>query len=287
MSLFKDLTAEIKKLPCFSAMAKTTKIEQGCSQPCFYVQDDMHEYFVKRLNPETAEIEVKATTVAAQQLISPKIIFCSNQWLVTEYVQVCPSIELGARNATIASDCLNLMIRFHQVDVDLPKLNIEQTINTLSSAACVNDKQIDTVSTLRDRLLGSLVNQTVLVPCHGDVNYSNVLISSNRQWLIDYECACLAEPEYDIAMYMAINHISVDQVDSLLKFYQKETQNQHGLCDVKVTCYLDLSLLINSLWYFGKFKQNNDVNMRNNAFSQLARLTEQQNLAKSLYQQMR
>lgn len=287
MNLSEDLTASIKKLPCFSATAKIAKMNQGCSQPCFYVQDNEHEYFVKRLNPATAEVEVKATTVAAQQFISPEIIFCSNQWLVTEYVQVCPSVDLWERHATITSDCLNLMIRFHQVNIDLPKLNIEQTINTLISTACANDKQIDTVSTLKDRLLEGLANQQVLVPCHGDVNYSNVLISSNRQWLIDYECACLAEPEYDIAMYMAINHISVDQVDSLLNFYQKETQKQHSLCDTKVTRYLDYSFLINALWYFAKFKQNNDVNMRNNAFSQLARLSEQQNLAKVLYQQMR
>jgi thiamine kinase-like enzyme len=94
-----------------------------------------------------------------------------------------------------------------------------------------------------------------LVLCHGDLNDDNIRLSSNFEpskltekiWLVDFECSSLAEAEYDVAMYLAINQLCVSHLDEVVESYQKYSTLK--LDREKTKEYLACCYLINGLWY--------------------------------------
>jgi thiamine kinase-like enzyme len=96
--------------------------------------------------------------------------------------------------------------------------------------------------------------QRVNVVCHGDLNFTNVLHDNdNTAWLIDFECAQLAPPEFDLAMFIAVNNIATQDITHIIAKY----------CALMPTCRLNSSLLhyyllfshlINGLWYLSNTK---------------------------------
>ena len=109
------------------------------------------------------------------------------------------------------------------------------------------------------------VDDNQLTLCHGDLNFNNLIVdqlSSGR--LIDFESACLAEVEFDLAMLVAVNLLTDIDLNHLVSQYRESRRNilltnQSIKCqyqesdDVastkKVTRYLFFCYLINGLWY--------------------------------------
>jgi len=169
----------------------------------------------------------------------------------------------------------------------LPSLDISTTIEQLLQNIVLSSTQHQALKSLvnvfQQKLAEAhqIVQHTRQVFCHGDANYSNVIALKNETKnpeslykIIDFECACIAPIEYDLAMLMAVNSIDSSQVEMITSCYQQAltrlnqqqkltkiidklteiTQENSNVSPLLVMCYFDFSLLINSLWYLSQYQ---------------------------------
>ena len=185
----------------------------------------------------------------------------------------------------------------------LPKLNVTAVIDDLLQQLELSDQQNQQLKQLSKKLMQNLnkANEQAgnirQVFCHGDANFSNVLLVKNNlsspnthdYLLVDFECACIAPIEYDLAMMMAVNGIEANKIEIIYQLYLQgltalnkqgnaheivdnssvELMNVKSLSSKLVTCYYDLSILITGLWYFVAYQSRQQLKYKNLALKQL------------------
>lgn len=287
LSAYKQLCEQIKQLPCFKCFSaefiKIQRIEAGQSSLCFDVTlegslrsnekahaREVHKYFVKYDNNASFfENELEASKAASRVGLSPKVVYANKHWLVNEFIEAetldntIPDIKSRINVA------LNLMVRCHKLHAPVPTLNIKKITSQLIAS--------DNVSSSQKQFLNALLNNLPVIDeiphdkhvlCHGDINFSNIMTVNNKAWLIDFECTCLADKEFDIAMFFAINQLDTEQQIYTLNCYEQINNTGHLIDKSKLHGYLLYSYLINGLWYFDKVI--NTAESKNTHFYQLA-----------------
>lgn len=260
---------EIKTLPCFAqGYCNVTPIIGGESHVCFKVDlsKDGTEtsYFVKSLagHQETAKAEVAVNLLAAEAGLAPTIAYHSPLWLVCEYIHGESLERFSVEKASLTSHdkimiTMNLMSKVHQLKHpnNHPVLAINELLLNLAGDIKATHLQQAFVNEVIEKIMPLQLTSDNLVLCHGDVNYENIRLSDSfnkdhlleKTWLVDFECSCLAEAEYDIAMFIAINALNAEDVEVVIKRYQQYTKIR--VDDAKVRTYLACCYLINGLWY--------------------------------------
>jgi len=184
---------------------------------------------------------------------------------------------------SVASRLLN---QCHQLTLDLPCLNIVQTINALLDHCHYQTEQINWVNDIAQQLANN-ITVTPKVVCHGDANFANMLISLEKKaYLLDFECACLADREFDLAMLLAINELDDSCFSAVSRLYQV-SEKSPLIDNALVMRYLPFCHLINALWYFNKSKQRNNAQLYQQALKQFDHFDQFNVTPKSLAQQMR
>lgn len=216
---------------------------------------------------------------------------------------------------------LNLPIDDHKTPKsEIPTLDILAIANQLLASLNANEPLMNSLLSLLAALAHNLtkvenrVLNRKLVLCHGDANFSNAIqIKSgannekNLNQLIDFECACIAPKEYDFAMLLAVNEIKRSKISSI-KFPEIESKNAllkadnspvivdnlacNNQCFEKtslplVTCYYDLSILINHLWYLNEFHSHKQENYKTLAKNQMSLLSSYHSQANTILDEMR
>jgi len=211
----------------------------------------------------------------------------------------CHSIDLQADKgadalSVTASDAKSL---------PLPTLDCTSIIRQLFQETQLSAAQAPVLKALFTLFQQNLANiadserNTHQVFCHGDANFSNVIFAENNMitpekssaLLVDFECACIAPVAFDLAMLMAINGLTVDKAAMINTLYQQafirlnqpekpqeivdnitdEAQNEVTDTLSLVTCYYDLSCLINVLWYMSQFQRRKLITYKKMAVQQL------------------
>jgi len=259
----------IKSLPFFISGSKNSEIKAieittGKTNHCFEVHCQGKKYFAKRFsqNKERRRAEIEASLAASSLALAPKVLYHDQDWIVSSFIDHKPAKE-EVRTAA----CLNLVTRFHQIDIPLPVHNVSEVIKNLCNTNYLSQHQLALLAKIRERLARVLIPEK-LVPCHGDLNYSNLLFGIEKAYLVDFDCACLAELEFDIAMFIAVNHIDLAQMDNILEKYQYFAGNNLAPNKEKVMRYLLYCYLINGLWYLLRGKLQNDDRLIELAFKQ-------------------
>ncbi|WDE09677.1 phosphotransferase [Thalassomonas haliotis] len=282
-------------LPCFRGIESITAITSGYSQACAKVIDGGQAFFVKSFvkgfvkgsdkdfdkdsdrpadcaddisehekTASAADNEMLFSLAAATAGISPPVIYQDSAYLVCRYIDGEPLSESQLTTREKTALALDLMGACHQLDVALPVLDMALVISELISALSgeLSAQQEAQVKKLTGKITtGSKVGP--LVPCHGDINFSNILLASKarparhadkgidtgKAWLIDFECCALAEKEFDLAMLIAVNEISQPDMLALLKQTPLNTFLSYGQYSDKLCHYLAFCYLINALWY--------------------------------------
>jgi thiamine kinase-like enzyme len=254
-------------------------IAGGLSHVCFKVEADNACYFVKRISGEQLETELTLAKIAALNHLTPDIFYHDEQWLISHYIEgknlAVKKIPLREKITT----SIKLMIAFHQLSPSYPEqininkistLNIVDTIDDLfhpSNQPTLVTEIIQCGHEIAARIAVEMDKPaTTIVCCHSDMNFSNVLSGTNgthingdienhknkgkqnKAWLIDFEYACFAPAEFDLAMLIAINNIPPPFIDSIIDLYEQHTAlslNKDLLNTFILFCYL-----INGLWYF-------------------------------------
>jgi len=245
-------------------------LTKGESHLCFKVTFSQNGaknyYFVKSLieHQLTSPAEVNSHLVAAENGLAPAVIFYSSSWLVSEFIdgyslhQFCanhPNFSLSSK-VTIA---MSLMAKSHQLKASKEHLviNVVELLTGQVNLKIYTQQQKVKLRKIIKKITNFQYLNNSLVLCHGDLNDENIRLSAEFEpnqltekiWLVDFECSSLAEAEYDVAMFIAINQLSENNIDEVVHCYQQYSMLE--LSREKVLSYLACCYLINGLWYLG------------------------------------
>ena len=321
-------------------------IAAGLSQPCFCVAYNNNKYFAKYLDSKSVEATV-AQLAATQGISPDLIYVGHNWLItefivgeglntasVSESKKIAIMLALISRCHTIdykQSNTQHFGLE-KSVGLNLPnddQITTTQPIPTLDILTTIkplltNLECDETLKHSLDSLLAVLkhnlskITNIVLnsekVLCHGDANFANAMrIKSEHKsstalyQLIDFECACIAPREYDIAMLLAVNEIERNKIKTFNLFglqHKSSANNCENLSEIvdnilgvgqfeanissdAVTCYYDLSILVNYLWYFTKYQANKQQSYKILAENQMSLLSVCYSQANTILDQMR
>ena len=275
MALTSSILSSLKHLPCFNEITEIILLDEGMSHTCVKVVTNSNAFFAKSLNQESASAEVIATLASSSpellQKISPIVVYHDDNWLVTLYIDGISLANASLDNSEREEIALGLMAQLHQLD---PKKSI-RPIPILDTAYSASNLLTAPVSFLaQKRVLLSNITQSLtkeintqillseppMVLCHGDINYTNILIDKIKTpWLIDYECAHLAPAEFDLAMFIAVNNIPTNKISEMVYRYTCLVTNAKPNTKL-LQYYMLYSFFINGLWYFDNMKDDTSDN---------------------------
>lgn len=255
----KQLYSLIKTLPCFDDSVVIEKIEAGQSSECFKVSTSNNEtpikkYFVKyNADEDLFDNELKVSKQASVIGLSPRVVYSDKNWLINEFIEGTTLDYCVSTPKEKISIALNLILKCHVLKASVPVLDIKAIINNIMLNDQFSSKQRKYIQLILNKL--PLIKVTELSVCHGDVNFSNIIVDKDNAWLIDFECSCLAEKEFELAMFFAINLLNEDEQVYALNSYKQLNRVENVDTD-KLSSYLLYSYLINGLWYIEKTKDN-------------------------------
>jgi thiamine kinase-like enzyme len=248
----------LSTLVCFNNIDTIVPITAGLSSQCFQVFADNKYFFAKKI---TTTDEPIVSIYAASKGISPTIIYHDEHWLITDFIN---GNNLSLEEHTLDEKIMvatKLMAQCHQFKVGIDKLVPKSVVSSLMgeqtfSAHQFSTQEKKTLLHYSESVIASLnitknkMNNASknLVCCHGDINFSNIIVSLEQTaYLVDYECVCLAPAEYDLAMLIAINNINEDKLLLIIELYQKYTESE--IDQTLLKNYLQFCYFINGLWY--------------------------------------
>ena len=268
---------ELNCLPCLNKIISLEKIEQGYSHECYKVLDEKGTFFAKRLTTyQHNETITDGFDVSSILKNTPQLIYNSHQWQIYEYLEGQSLLTANISIEEKVKYSIELMVQCHQqlhpdlVPASLTTLKPQNIISPLlshlpSDQQCLVQKIIEQLS--QELHIGS---STV---CHGDINFSNIILT-DKPWIIDFECSCLADAEFDIAMMIAVNELTLAAnssgkiIDNCLKIYQEKHTESVWLSSDLVTRYLLLCFIINGLWYLKEGGRKQDSQLVEKAYQQ-------------------
>ncbi len=262
-----QLIAQIEQLPCFRHdNLNIEPILAGLSQHCFKVCMDLPTpennsqqgvYFVKSLDPRSANNEMIASSQVAKLGFAPSIVYQSPHWLVTDYIvgQTLDTLPMSTEQKIAIA--MNLLTKLQRIEAsaDLNRLSMANLLEQQLATSSFDAEQVNILQCIIEQLVQRISqfdqdNSKVL--CHGDLNFSNILIDQqNSSWLIDFEASLAGNIEYDIAMFIAVNNISLDLLPYIVGQYQQHADivQSSAINQVLVLSYLAGCFLLNGLWY--------------------------------------
>lgn len=254
----------LSTLACFNHIETIVPIVAGLSSQCFQVHADNKNFFAKQITTATESI---VSRHAASLQISPKVIYHDQHWLITQFID---AENLSLCQQTIDEKiiiAIKLMAQCHQITAKPVELIPKSIAHTLINKMHFSSLQQTELLQVANQLISKIEHPINPVCCHGDLNFSNVLISLKKEaYLVDYECACTAAAEYDLAMFIAVNNLAKDKVTTILEHYKT-----HSFVDINLPLlnhYLLLCYFINGLWYMDAYNKTD--------LSKFARLAKQQ-----------
>ncbi len=281
---------QLRTLACFTHINTIVPITSGLSSQCYQVNADNNIFFAKKASTEESQV----TLLAAEQGISPKVVYHDQHWLVSQF--------LADENLDQSRCCVDekitmairLLTQCHQVNAMPSKLVPNAIVQALINQEHFSSQQQIELRQVANQLLSQLnlcqqkYKSNNLVCCHGDVNFSNILIDKKKNtWLVDYECASMAPVEYDLAMFIAVNNLPIETTANIIEQYQKNLPVNIEL--ELLNEYLLFCYFINGLWYVNQHQNlkaeklltlakqqwqyiDRDITTENNLFELLGRL---------------
>jgi len=247
--------SSLHALPCFNSVEKISEVNSGLSQHCFKVYADNKRYFAKTINDNT---ETFVSLCANNSNLNPDVIYHDDNWLISQFIDA-KNIELSTLSTENKIEhAINLMVQCHQLTAQPKELAIKSIISSLVNNT--HYSSLDKTILLQfSEWISLLLNTTKKgVCCHGDLNFTNILMDKmQKTWLIDYECACTAPVEFDLAMFIAVNNLTKNKVAMIIEQYK--VQSPVNVDPILLNDYLLFCYFINALWYFNRYKDALDI----------------------------
>ena len=228
------------------------------------------DYFVKLFTGKHAKIlynnELEVLKATKNDRFTPTLIeYCNKElFIVQSFINGSTLTDSPLSTFNKIKIAGQLTANCHQT-IDKQSVNVaELDFNLLVRELLTNveipfDKKqvvIEKVKAITDSL-----DDIDKVVCHGDVNFSNILMSQiphdnanvELAYLIDWECVSVASRYFDLGMCASINQLGLSNIALLVEQYLTSLNDNTGIClqnaMAKVTRYCDISNVINGLWF--------------------------------------
>ncbi|MEW6997042.1 phosphotransferase [Colwelliaceae bacterium BS250] len=268
MAITDEHLKRLHNIDCIQPIETVEPLVGGLSHHCFKVTSLQQMYFVKLFSTNqslsgycnTSHCQVNPahhlTIQHAAYLkgFSAKIIEADElgSYMVCEYIDGVTLLNSTANDTTKLKSLANILAKCHQLDAAVAPLDLLSVVESLIVKCPLTqaDKQ-KIITRFNTQLKQVTVNVGDLVLCHGDVNFSNIILKGEDSFLIDWEYCCLAEAEYDIAMAISINKLSTNQQLIFLEYCHNSysVNVKPSFSTDKVHMYLALCNIINALWF--------------------------------------
>ena len=275
-------------LPCFDGVTieSITPFFNGLSHHVFNVRclDDklgsQYNCVAKWLEGhQTGDKEASVTTYLAKHQLTPTVMFCNSQWLITSYLAGSTLMNANLsiqQKLELSTELLNQLYCIGEDD-QLLGVNLFDPLPYVDTLIQASTFSSSIKTSLLDLVKAHSVDMSALkkVIIHGDANFCNFIFKTGEDSLqmIDFEASSFSTREYDIAMLLAVNHIPMKTIHLV-----KKTHNIFSeISQISVMRYLVISCLINVLWYFEQFYKTGSLIYRTNALKTLHYLDKETN----------
>lgn len=280
----------------FRDILQVKETSQGFSQSCFMLTTTKGQFIAKRFsqlsnfaiekfvyqflyNINSCENSLNKKYLSESNITASLIDHNNNTLLLEKLSGKSLNLYQSNLSEKIAI-AINLMAKFHH---QFKATSLEHSpIDTLK-LSCVFDELMNyaqiartdkaNISAYVAKLINNINDKNIYdkgnnasdnVVCHGDINFTNILIDQNKYWLIDFESTCLMPAEYDIAMMLAVNEITIsyvpDTASNYIKQANKLSEHKVKINEELISLYYCVALLINGLWYLGRYhERHNDL----------------------------
>ena len=262
-------------------------------------------YIAKRFSDKsTAKLEMLIQQHLSDQGLAPKVIVLEGHWLVSEYIDRPLLSQLAISEAEQVSIATAALAKFHcalkyelsdsdnkgLLTSEINRLDLLQVLNDLSvsfyaenDCLAENEKLKSDESKTDQELIANAISCVKALKCHasnkhnltiihGDLNYSNLLITQSENSddlaIIDFESVAIASVEYDLGMLMAINNVPLELSELAITSYlnnltttnktlsktsvERTSETTPKITLEPVTRYAFVSSVINWLWFLGQ-----------------------------------
>ena len=277
----RTIIKQLQTLSFFNTLTivNVTPITSGLSQHSFKVKCENNTYYAKYFsdnNERFAQIERDVLTSTSKLALTLPLLYSDDQWLITPYIEIndLAHSSISLKNKLAIS--VELLLRFQTLPISstaIKPLNITSLIDSFLDTLPINES--DKV-TFKDVVFSLIPEQKLpLVLCHGDLNFTNIVSKNsafNQAQLIDFECCCYAETEYDIAMMIAGNNLLELMTLESVFYHISDVfiNNKVSFNNKKVTRYVFICLIINCLWYLERFLKTKAVKWQQLAIKQFS-----------------
>ena len=242
-----ELLTQLNQLEFFNgAITHVALIPSGYTHQNYHVITSSAQYFVKYIQGQY--ISLPLLHQAAQYQLTPDVLFADENWLIQPFIKgklLCDK-TFNLKQQVLCS--MKLMARCHQLSVDVPTLSIAQAVDNCLLGLSLSNQQQYEIDMIKQHFQQLIEPETTTL-CHGDVRFANIIVN-RRSWLVDFEQCCLAEPAYDIAMFVAINQLPVNQLGYYIHLYQQQASSKLIVDIKKVKHYVAFCYFLNGLWFY-------------------------------------
>jgi aminoglycoside phosphotransferase len=173
--------------------------------------------------------ELKIWKAAAEAGIAPKILYHDDggRVLITEFVEghhwLAGEIQRPGNLARLAE----LLRATHSLRVDASLFD-PVSLGCDFERCCAREALPAMIETNWSARAGTIVRHRMdrreLRLCHNDPVRSNFIDDGERLWLIDWECAAVCDPYYDLATIAHNNFLTCEQEAELVQAYEGHSQ---------------------------------------------------------------
>lgn len=170
--------------------------------------------------------EILCRQIASTNGISPKVLLCDSEEtiMITEFIEI--KEELDLKRPATKKRYINLLHRLHTSNVQFPlkfcpfqiiQHYIENALKAgVSLPKILFEKILPTIYAFNKEAI--FLNSA---PCHLDPQFANVLDDGTNMYLIDWECAGMCDPLFDLASMCAVEEFSDEEMLEILTLYLK------------------------------------------------------------------
>lgn len=227
-----SLIAAARQLPCFSSPSRIELLGGGKTNHNVLVEDqgrgfvvrfgqDIPEHGILRWN------ELAITRAAAQAGVGPTVHYAEPGLLVLDFVAARPLCVDDRSDPAMVPALAALVRRVHR---DVSR-EVEGSILCFSVPHILRDyarllmsrgsSHVGELPGLLEKaeVLEAAIGPAEFAVCHNDLLAGNILVGSDRFWLIDWEYSGFGNPLFDLGGIASNNNFSLQEERVLLEVY--------------------------------------------------------------------
>ncbi|MBL0170900.1 MAG: phosphotransferase [Gemmatimonadaceae bacterium] len=191
--------------------------------------------------------------VAAGSDVAPPVFYANADTGVSLSAFVAPPVRPVPRDAAQLGQLLRALHGGPPFPVHRTAFEaIDGAVIHLAQSGIVLPSLLQEVLAAYEQIKRVITPHLTLAPCHNDLNPGNVLQDGTRQWLVDWDSACMNDPMFDVASTIHWFRLDDSRERDLLRAYFDRTPAAHELAKLELMkqvawCYYMLVFLLISL----------------------------------------